>query len=177
MPKSFEASAQVECAGGESLDSQFDEGLWQQWPSPSTEISVWHTIVLLFTISIGWFPNLTRAYDNIGRCPRQKFVLGQTYHYIASENTILRCRCYSLFMLVGIQRQRTLYSLLPSSMTPNSYILPLLIRNLFSCSNITSNNNTSSHFSMHYLQCCHSKKIENPRRATEKSPENPRSNL
>ena len=24
----------------------------------------------------GWFPNLTRAYDNNGRCPRQKFVLG-----------------------------------------------------------------------------------------------------
>src|SRR6218665_1793461 len=23
-----------------------------------------------------WFPNLTRAYDNNGRCPRQKFVLG-----------------------------------------------------------------------------------------------------
>src|SRR6218665_832232 len=25
---------------------------------------------------IGWFPNLTRAYDNNGRCPRQKFVFG-----------------------------------------------------------------------------------------------------
>src|SRR6218665_393417 len=24
----------------------------------------------------GWFPNLTRAYDNNGRCPRQKFVFG-----------------------------------------------------------------------------------------------------
>jgi len=22
--------------------SQFDEGLWQQWPSPSTEICFWH---------------------------------------------------------------------------------------------------------------------------------------
>src|SRR6218665_3253762 len=28
------------------------------------------------TIAIGWFPNLTRAYDNNGRCPRQKFVFG-----------------------------------------------------------------------------------------------------
>ena len=26
-------------------------------------------------------------------------------------------------------------------------------------------------------QCCHSKKLENPRRATEQTPENPRSNL
>ena len=25
---------------------------------------------------VGWFPNLTRAYDNNGRCPRQKFVFG-----------------------------------------------------------------------------------------------------
>ena len=25
---------------------------------------------------IGWFPNLTRAYDNKGGCPRQKFVIG-----------------------------------------------------------------------------------------------------
>jgi len=24
---------------------------------------------------VGWFPNLTRAYDNNGCCPRQKFVL------------------------------------------------------------------------------------------------------
>src|SRR6218665_1183349 len=24
------------------LGFQFDEGLWQQWPSPSTEISFWH---------------------------------------------------------------------------------------------------------------------------------------
>ena len=24
------------------LGSQFDEGLWQQWPSPSTEICFWH---------------------------------------------------------------------------------------------------------------------------------------
>jgi len=24
------------------LVSQFDEGLWQQWPSPSTEICFWH---------------------------------------------------------------------------------------------------------------------------------------
>src|SRR6218665_2759298 len=23
-----------------------------------------------------WYPNLTRAYDNNGRCPRQKFVFG-----------------------------------------------------------------------------------------------------
>src|SRR6218665_2494231 len=23
-----------------------------------------------------WFPNLTRAYDNNGRCPRQKFIFG-----------------------------------------------------------------------------------------------------
>src|SRR6218665_34965 len=28
------------------------------------------------TITPGWFPNLTRAYDNNGRCPRQKFVFG-----------------------------------------------------------------------------------------------------
>ena len=27
-------------------------------------------------LAIGWFPNLTRAYDNNGRCPRQKFVFG-----------------------------------------------------------------------------------------------------
>ena len=27
-------------------------------------------------IYFGWFPNLTRAYDNNGRCPRQKFVFG-----------------------------------------------------------------------------------------------------
>src|SRR6218665_1194546 len=27
-------------------------------------------------LCVGWFPNLTRAYDNNGRCPRQKFVLG-----------------------------------------------------------------------------------------------------
>src|SRR6218665_2949214 len=26
--------------------------------------------------SVGWFPNLTRAYDINGRCPRQKFVFG-----------------------------------------------------------------------------------------------------
>jgi len=27
-------------------------------------------------VNPGWFPNLTRAYDNNGRCPRQKFVFG-----------------------------------------------------------------------------------------------------
>ena len=26
--------------------------------------------------TVGWFPSLTRAYDNNGRCPRQKFVFG-----------------------------------------------------------------------------------------------------
>jgi len=25
---------------------------------------------------VGWFLSLTRAYDNIGRCPRQKLVVG-----------------------------------------------------------------------------------------------------
>src|SRR6218665_2550962 len=28
------------------LGSQFDEGLWQQWPSPSTEICFWHITAL-----------------------------------------------------------------------------------------------------------------------------------
>ena len=53
-----------------SLVSQFDEGLWQQWPLPSTEICFWR-----ITVTIR-FPNLTRAYDNNGRRPRQKFVFG-----------------------------------------------------------------------------------------------------
>src|SRR6218665_1800969 len=29
------------------LVSQFDEGLWQQWPSPSTEICFWHITALV----------------------------------------------------------------------------------------------------------------------------------
>jgi len=28
------------------LVSQFDEGLWQQWPLPSTEICFWHITAL-----------------------------------------------------------------------------------------------------------------------------------
>ena len=30
----------------------------------------------LILACVGWFPNLTRAYDNNGRCPRQKFDFG-----------------------------------------------------------------------------------------------------
>src|SRR6218665_1950391 len=107
MPKSFESSAQVECAGGESLVSQFDEGLWQKWPSPSKEICFWHYyssgIIASYNdklicrgqkflwhnlpksegvhrwsgqVESRWFPNLTRAYGNNGRRPRQKYVFG-----------------------------------------------------------------------------------------------------
>ena len=32
--------------------------------------------VATLRLALGWFPNLTRAYDNNGRCPRQKFVFG-----------------------------------------------------------------------------------------------------
>src|SRR6218665_2083633 len=34
-----------------------------------------------FKVLFGWFPNLTRAYDNNGRCPRQKFVLAYYTFY------------------------------------------------------------------------------------------------
>ena len=37
---------------------------------------------LLENVLVGWFPNLTRAYDNNGRCPRQKFVLGILQLYV-----------------------------------------------------------------------------------------------
>ena len=30
----------------------------------------------LQSLGLVWFPNLTRFYDNNGRCPRQKFVFG-----------------------------------------------------------------------------------------------------
>src|SRR6218665_166898 len=44
-------------------------------------IYFWHIVapVLIISISIGWFHNLTRAYDNNGRCPRQKLVFGILY--------------------------------------------------------------------------------------------------
>src|SRR6218665_468692 len=32
------------------LVSQFDEGLWQQWPLPSTEISFWHSTALMLCL-------------------------------------------------------------------------------------------------------------------------------
>ena len=35
------------------LVSQFDEGLWQQWPLPSTEISFWHNITALNYSQLG----------------------------------------------------------------------------------------------------------------------------
>ena len=41
---------------------------------------IWYGSQLITFISdlvqVGWFPNLTRACDNNGRCPRQKFVFG-----------------------------------------------------------------------------------------------------
>ena len=30
----------------------------------------------IYIISIGWFPSYTAAYDNIGRCRRQRLVFG-----------------------------------------------------------------------------------------------------
>jgi len=38
---------------------------------------------------VGWFPNLTRAYDNNGRCPRQKFVFGILQLCTVSVRTVL----------------------------------------------------------------------------------------
>src|SRR6218665_2573943 len=44
----------------------------------------------------GWFPNFTRAYDNNGRCPRQKFVFGilqlyesNTYYSFKKTDSLL----------------------------------------------------------------------------------------
>ena len=33
-------------------------------------------MMMKYRLQLGWFPNLTRAYDNSGRRPRQKFVFG-----------------------------------------------------------------------------------------------------
>src|SRR6218665_2745955 len=38
--------------------------------------------MIMRVLSLVWFPNLTRAYDNNGRCPRQKFVFGILQLYI-----------------------------------------------------------------------------------------------
>src|SRR6218665_546138 len=64
----------------------------------------------------GWFPNLTRAYDNNGRCPRQKFVLGilqlhRSLHIglplldtfkTLQTNSILRCKPIAVCILACI---------------------------------------------------------------------------
>src|SRR6218665_661525 len=79
------------------VGSQFDEGLWQQWPSPSTEICFWH----ITAFCLGWFPNLTRAYGNNGHRPRQKFVF----------------RILQLSVLVGSQFDEGLWQQWPSPST------------------------------------------------------------
>src|SRR6218665_3853552 len=38
-----------------------------------------------------WFPNLTRAYENNGRCPRQKFVFGIDNDNSDDNERLLRC--------------------------------------------------------------------------------------
>jgi len=37
---------------------------------------------------VGWFPNLTRAYDSNGRCPRQKFVFGILNYLLRATHVI-----------------------------------------------------------------------------------------
>src|SRR6218665_1683281 len=46
---------------------------------------------------LGWFPNLTRAYDNNGRCPRQKFVLA---YYSSLQLYMLQHITYSILLTI-----------------------------------------------------------------------------
>src|SRR6218665_3427535 len=53
------------------------------YPSGKLDTGIFLNIFIYFFEKImellyvsGWFPNLMRAYDNNGRCPRQKFVFG-----------------------------------------------------------------------------------------------------
>src|SRR6218665_3057018 len=50
----------------------------------------------------GWFPNLTRAYDNNGRCPRQKLVFGilQLILTARENNSLLTARERLLWYLL-----------------------------------------------------------------------------
>src|SRR6218665_10102 len=47
----------------------------------------------------GWFPNLTRAYDNNGRCPRQKFIFGILQHIYLLFIIYLFIIYYLLFII------------------------------------------------------------------------------
>lgn len=42
----FQSKLQEKAVQRRVVVSQFDVGLWQQWPSPSTEIIFWHTTAL-----------------------------------------------------------------------------------------------------------------------------------
>src|SRR6218665_1022311 len=94
MPKYFEASAQVECAGGQSLVSQFDEGLWQQWPSPSTEICFWHY----------YSSGIIASYNDKLICRGQKFLwhnLPKSFEGVHRWSAQVECEFLSFVLFIN----------------------------------------------------------------------------
>ena len=78
--------------------------IWHLVLSNSGMSSLLHSSYRWWIVSIntdGWFPNLTRAYDNNGRCPRQKFVFGILQLYVYKHRLLLHQSLTSSYDIKG----------------------------------------------------------------------------